>query len=262
MPRSSAVVLAAAVFLLGWQLMLPPVVGVANNGDFGKLLGRYSLGAPIDHEADFADTRYEWNLRYRYESGFHSSESLPIGAALALNSVLSKDGSFDLRLMGLIHGGLLLTALALFLPLLDSLPAWARIGFGLAALFFFGDVAYVGYLNSFYMDVSALLFMLLSAVLYVRVLRWHRDRDAVLLVVSGVMLAGSKPQHALLGLLVAALFILCRNILWPKRPASAIASGVAIGMTALLTLALGSPAYYQAAGCFTEIFSQILPHAG
>src|SRR4029077_4578619 len=125
MPRSSAPVLAAAVFVLGWQLMLPPVVGVANNGDFGKLLGRYSLGAPIEHEADFADTRYEFDARYRYESGFHSSESILIGAALALNTVLSKDGSFDLRLMGLIHGALLMTALVLFLPLLDPLPAWA-----------------------------------------------------------------------------------------------------------------------------------------
>src|ERR1700730_6635730 len=119
MPRSSALVLAAAVLLLGWQLMLPPVVGVANNGDFGKLLGRYGLGAPIHHEVAFADTRYEFDARYHYESGFYSSESILIGAALALNSVLSKDGSFDLRLMGLIHGTLLLTALSVVMPVLE-----------------------------------------------------------------------------------------------------------------------------------------------
>ncbi|HXB67926.1 MAG TPA: hypothetical protein VNY05_06770 [Candidatus Acidoferrales bacterium] len=261
MPRSSALVLAAAVVLLGSQLILPPAVGVANNGDFGKLLGRYSLGAPIEHEADFADTRYEFDSRYHYESGFYSSESILVGAALALNSVLSKDGSFDLRIIGAIHGILFLTALALFLPLLHPLPAWARMGLGLTALFLFADAAYLSYLNSFYMDVSAFVFLLLSAVLYARALRWHRDLDAVLLVVSAAMLAGSKPQHALLGLPVAALFIVRPKILWPKRPAAALASGVAIVMAAVLTLAFGSPTQYQAAGCFTEIFYQILPHA-
>jgi hypothetical protein len=261
MPRFSAVVLATAGFLLGWQLMLPPVVGVANNGDFGKLLGRYSLGAPIEHEADFADTRYDFNSRYHYESGFHSSESLLIGAALAVNSVLSKDGSFDLRVIGLIHALLLLTAWALFLPLLEPMPGWARIGLSVTTLFFFGDVAYVSYLNSFYMDVSALLFLLLSVVLFLRILRRHRDLDVVLLVTSCLLLAGSKPQHALLGLAIAVLFAVHRNILWPRQPVVSLASGVAIAMAAILTLVFGSPAQYQAAGVFTEIFYQILPHA-
>jgi hypothetical protein len=261
MPRSSILVLAAAVFVLGWQLMLPPVVGVANNGDFGKLLGRYGLGAPTGDEADFADTKYEFDSRYHYESGFHSSESLLIGAALALNAVVTKDGSFDLRIMGLIHSLLLLTALSLFLPLLNPLPGWARIGFGLTALFFFGDVAYVSYLNSFYMDVSAFVFLLLSVVLYMRILRRRRDLEVVLLVVSSVLLAASKPQHALLGLPIAVLFVVHRNILWPKRPGYTVACTAAIGMVTVLTLAFGSPAQYQAAAVFDEVFYQILPHA-
>ena len=35
--------LLACAAILGYQLLLPPVVGLANNGDFGKAVGLFSL---------------------------------------------------------------------------------------------------------------------------------------------------------------------------------------------------------------------------
>jgi protein-S-isoprenylcysteine O-methyltransferase Ste14 len=160
----SRAVLAAAALILIWQLILPPVVGVANNGDFIKLLGRYGLGTTDVFQ--HANTRYTFNDSYRWESGYQSSELLVIVPALAINRVLSKDGSFDIRIMGVLHGGLFLLALFLFVPLLDGTRRWAAAGVCVLALALFGDFLYVGYLNTFYVDVPAYLFLLVRHPVY------------------------------------------------------------------------------------------------
>src|SRR5947199_3826470 len=97
-------VVSIAALILFWQLMAPPVAAVSNNGDFGKLLGRFGLGAP--DEFQYANTKFIFDDKYRWTSGFTSSELLLIAPMLAVNAVVSKDGRFDIRLMGLIHGAL------------------------------------------------------------------------------------------------------------------------------------------------------------
>jgi len=203
----SAIIISSAVVVISWQLMLRPVVGLANNGDFGKVLGSFGLGAPREHEFRFADTKYDFDSRYFYKNGFFSSEFILVVPALALSAMLSRSGRFDLRHMGLIHGALFLLAIILFVRLLADLRRGAQYGLGLAVLFVFGDVAYVSYLNSFYMDVAAYLFMLLATVLYLRALRWRRRLDWVLLLISCLLLVTSKPQHAVLGFPLAMLFL-------------------------------------------------------
>lgn len=256
----SAIIISSAVVVICWQLMLRPVVGLANNGDFGKVLGSFGLGAPPEHAFRFADTKYDFDPRYFYKNGFFSSEFILVVPALALSAMLSKSGRFDLRCMGLIHGGLFLLAIILFVRLLADLRRGAQYGLGLAVLFVFGDVAYVSYLNSFYMDVAAYLFMLLAAVLYLRALRWHRRMDWVLLLISCLLLVTSKPQHAVLGFPLAMLFLSQKD---EGRITRAFWSAIGLGLAgiALVCLRYAAPPNYQARGCFTVLFYQVLPNA-
>ena len=62
--------------MVGYQILLPPVVGLANSGDFGKVIGVFGLTAPIEDENAWAATRYEFNPEKRYWAGFYSSEHL------------------------------------------------------------------------------------------------------------------------------------------------------------------------------------------
>ena len=222
--------MAIAGLILFWQLILPPVVGVSNNADFGKLLGRFGLGAP--DEFQYANTRYEFNDRYRFQSGFWSSELLLILPALAINMVISKDGSFDLRLIGVIHASLFLLALAWFVPLLTGISRRVRIAICAAALFMFCDFGYAGYFNAFYMDVTAYLFLMLAVVLYLRVLRFHKMTDSVLLLICVGMVITSKAQYAIFGLWFAVLFWAARDALWGARKTVAVAAPLAILLTA------------------------------
>jgi len=58
--RLARLVVAFAAFALIWQLFVPPVVSMANNGDFGKLLGRFGLGS--DEVFQHANTRYVFGI--------------------------------------------------------------------------------------------------------------------------------------------------------------------------------------------------------
>jgi hypothetical protein len=132
---------------------------------------------PVADEIRFADIRYQFDPGFKYLGGFYSSEILLVPPALSLNamfSALSRNGTFDVRFMGLVHGLLFLAAFYLFLPLLDATSRTVRWLISGLTLGSFGDVMYVGYLNSFYTDVAALVFLLLSVVLALRVLRWNQ----------------------------------------------------------------------------------------
>jgi hypothetical protein len=169
-------------------------------------------------------------------------------------------GRFDLRYIGLIYGALFVLAIALFVPLMENFAPWARCALGFVVLFVFADVAYVSYLNSFYMDVVAYLSLLLAAVLYLRGLRWRRRRDWILLVISCLLLVTSKPQHAVLGFPIALLLLAQTDGNRTKRAVWGSITLVLAG-AAVVCLRYAAPADYQARGCFTVLFYQVLPNA-
>jgi hypothetical protein len=255
---SSRVLFAAAVVTLFVQLMLPPVVGVANNGDFSRTYGIFHLTMPVADEVRFADTRYQFDPRVNYFGGIYSSEILLVPPALAMNAIFSKDGDFDVRFLGLIHGALFLCAFYLLLTLLADLSRGANWLVGGLALVVFGDVMYVAYLNSFYTDVAAYLFLLLTVVLAARVLRWNRRADIILLGVASLLLVTSKAQHSALGFWLAGLF----GVLgYRMRIKNARWFAAILVATAVLWLVKSTPDEYAARGCFSTIFYHVLPHA-
>lgn len=259
--RTREVFLLCAAVALFWQLLVPPVVGTANNGDFPKVTGLFNMAAVPNDVYHFTPTRYEFSRQHHYWGGFYSSELLLVPPALALNKIFSKDGYFDLRFMGLIHAALFLAALCLFVPLVEDAAPAVRVFILTLVLLFFSDVMYVGYLNSFYMDAGALLFLMLSVVLFLRVLRWHMRRDAVLLAVCTLLLVTTKAPHAPLGLWIAVLLFATRRRLWPKsgRGFAVVASILAV--VSVLTLWKSAPPEYSVRGCFTMVFYRVLPRS-
>src|SRR5260370_30485241 len=102
------VFVGAAAAILCYQLILPPVVGLCENGDFVKVIGRFDLYGKVYRPSEFIDTVYEFHPERHWVGEFYSSEILLTLPALVLNSLTSKDGTFDLRLMGILQGALFL----------------------------------------------------------------------------------------------------------------------------------------------------------
>src|SRR5690242_11971919 len=84
------VVVAAAAIVLFCQLLAAPIVGLADNGDFSKLIGQYGLTSPAYWE--YIRVRYPLQPYLHYYPGFSSSEQVLIRIALLINRLMGKDG--------------------------------------------------------------------------------------------------------------------------------------------------------------------------
>jgi hypothetical protein len=135
-----SLVLAA---ILGYQLFVPPSIGLADNGDFAKIIGTFGLGASSTDEYRYVHLTYRFEPQHHWTSEFHSSETLLAALAVGLNHVFSKDGSFDLRWMGQIHALLVLLAGYLLTGLVAGVSGWRLWCFWTIAIFCFSDVMYV-----------------------------------------------------------------------------------------------------------------------
>ena len=255
-----ALLLAAAAVV--FQAFLPPSVGLANNGDFPKIIGQFDLGNPSDDRDvfRFADTRYVVAPKYHYESRFYSSELVLFAAALGLNSVSLDPDFFDVRVMGAVHAGLFLLAFYRLLPLVRSFRPVLRWAVLSITLFMFTDVMYVSYFNSFYMDTAALLFLFLSVVSFLRALRWQRPADRWLFVVSAAFLITSKTQHYPLGIPIAVLLAWKGGMLTPGRDrAFRTLSVITVLAATAFSYRWETPPYYPALGSYTVVFFELLP---
>jgi hypothetical protein len=259
MNRGQKIFLCLAAAIVAYQAILPPVVAVANNGDFGKVTGRFGIW-PRHEGWNFASATLDIQPDRRWKSGFFSTENALARAALALNGLFSKDaGSFDLRWIGIVHGALWLLALWLFTPLLSGRPPKVQAAVYALLLSMLCDVMYVGLLNSFYMDEAAHIFLLLAVAAYLRVLCRRRGGDLVFAVICALALTTSKGQHAPLGVWFALLLLATRPMFpgWKRRVLDAAA--FALILVAALMLWKSAPPDYTLYSYYNVTFLEILP---
>ena len=207
------VLLALFAVALAIQLFVPPIVGLADNGDFSRVASPLGIFPP----EELGDSAFfSWIVpQYRFDVGriwlhglccYSSQTGLAI-AALPVGLAASAPGRFDLRATGLVNGLALLAAMALLLLELRPLPAPLRILGGLLLVLVFSDVSYVSFLNSFYTEPAALISLLTALAL---ALRLARTPDPPAWLVAGFFFASalfvtSRPQNALFGFFLAAL---------------------------------------------------------
>ena len=200
----TAIALFAA--LVAFQIFVPPTIGLANNGDYSKLIGRFSLG-PQDptnpDERDYYEQRWRYDRAYHWVSDNYSSEIVPLALALGIGRIFDSR-TFDMRILGAIHAALWIGCFAAALPLFRRLPRWPAYAITLAAIFIFTDVSYVAYLNSFHTDTVAFLFLAWTIVIAQRMasLDWIGWIPFMALLFSSLLFITAKPQHSLTGILL------------------------------------------------------------
>lgn len=245
-----------AAGLIACQILLPPAVGLADNGDFPKIAGRFSLGP----EDTSYDSRFFFlNLRYAYRPAYHWNSQIPSSeVALAAlpawtSRLLGKDG-FDLRALGVVHALLFVSAFALLLLFLRQRPKLCRIGLPLLVLFLFTDLAYVSYFNSFYADAGAFVFLLLTVVSALLLTDRVELGWLLLFGIAAAFLITSKSQHALLAVPLA-LFAVRSGFASGTAAKRAIAAGLAVILLSLGAWMLReTPWSYKAQASFNLIF--------
>lgn len=208
-----ALLLTSVGLLLTLEVIARPAIGLGNNGDFPKMAGPFGL-APENgwqrHHHDFT-YRYIRDWRNFYNRGFWhaeflSSEFFSIKLASRLQKTFRSGPIFDIRWLGAVNGIFLLLGIGIWLYSLTD--KW-KLPIGLALSLIWTDVAYVQYLNSFYMDTAAMIFLLLCVAAALHVINDPNQRlFSGLTVAAGVLFASSKFQHSIPALVFVPLFLL------------------------------------------------------
>jgi hypothetical protein len=148
--------------------------------------------------------RYNYNRDFR-TAQFVSSEFFLVKLGRGLQRICRPGPQFDIRWLGGVGVAFLLLAVGTWIYALSG--RW-RIYGGLFLILIWTDVAYVQYLNSFYMDTAAMVFLLLSVAAGLHMAKNPGSRAFALLMTSAAILfAVSKSQHALPSFLFIPLFV-------------------------------------------------------
>jgi hypothetical protein len=242
--RAEAAALLTVLLLVSAQLMWPPMIGLANNGDFWRMT---DWGALKYVETRWDDIYFNWVTReYKFvgnpattRGSWLSSEIVFVKAAAALWYWLVSDQSFDLRMLGLIH----ILAFALSFCILMR-----GLGAGFSYLFFapwfvliFCDLSYTIYFHSFYTEPASLIFLLATVGAGLHLLKEKQEstRRAVTILLlffaCACLLVCVKTENVIfapaVGFFGLRLVQLKRDRLWR------IAALACVSLVALLALA-------------------------
>ncbi len=202
----AAWILAAGI--VAAQLLVPPVVGLANNGDYESVMGYVGFQyLTQDHGEKYFQwimTKFAYGPPGWFKSGLLTSEALIAWLARLISEPFAHGGFFDLRVLGATHGLLLVAGLALLIRSTAPLSAAARWTAAALLVFFFTDVGYVAPLNSFYSQAASLVFLVLTLGIAAWTVAFGRSwTAAALYFLCALAFVGSKPQEVIQAPLLA-----------------------------------------------------------
>lgn len=261
--RAEIAALCLVFLLIAVQLFWPPLIGLASNGDFERLMhwGKFEYVT-----ADSQEKYFNWvNRDFRIAQnpwtawrGFGSSEVIFVKLSAIVGDWLFPGDRFDLRVIGVIH--LLAFVAALWL----LMRGW-RLAMRLSPLYLlpgilliFCDVGYTAYFNSFYSEPASLIFLLAMAGsgLAITPLE-HRRLGLVLFFFSAGLFVAAKPQNFAL---IPPLLLFCARLfqLYRKSHQRAITVAFALALLAApVALSLIAP-WYTNNGRYQSTFYGIL----
>jgi hypothetical protein len=254
-----AIVLAA--FILVLDLFVPPIIGLADNGDYYRVSGQVGL----DHASEVYADRYFDYLQLKYTHiepktfppGFVTSEVVFAGLALFVSDNVLRSAVFDLRTLGAVHLAAYVLALWLLMFSLRPLGVRWQIVTSAVAVLLLTDSRYTCYFNSFFSEPATSIFFVSTAALCLLITH-KRLRPVIswpLFMLSAILLTTSKPQYAPIGVMLAIWF------LWQARPR---ANGVLVALPLIIVSSwyyARTPEYLHQVVGYTVLFDEILANS-
>jgi hypothetical protein len=260
---------AAAAALLSLQLLVPPIVGLADEGDCERVMGYAGFRYPTEK----FDEKYYGHIVPKlsivapgwYVSGYLTSETPLAFAARYASLGLFPGRMFDIRILATIHILLLLLAIGLFVRACRDLSPIAQVSAAVLLVLVFTDVGYAAPFNSFFPQTASLLFALLTFAWASAGVREGRLRGLPLILyfVSAALFVCSKPQEAVHAPLLAALgvFLAGRAGFAWRRPAAAVGLSAGLCVLALWYYRQIPPAGIRHVGLFHTVFHDLLQYS-
>jgi hypothetical protein len=216
--------LLICALILIYQIAIPPIVGLFDNGDFFHVMFPAGFRHVSDKPEDmnvFLNSKFLFEKPDLLKTHYISSELLIARVARVIGRMLSKDGLFDIRVLGLMHAALLLLGIALIISAHSKLRKPSRWILTFLLVWIFTDVGYVAFFNSFYSQTASPLFLILTAGFFALLVSSDHKKWAWFagFVFAALLFICSKPQEAPQGVLLAVVVFLAARALstrWTK----------------------------------------------
>lgn len=259
----------AAIGLAIWLLMTPPFIGVADNGDFSRLM-RITGFRYLDPQETYADRYFAFAHQYfgyksNWGSAYVTTQILPL-AVIGWIARIFNGQIFDIRWFGAVYTLLFASAVYLIIRYIPFIPG-RKAATGLAAaitalilLFVFGDVGYLAYFQSFFGEPYALLGMLLALASAFALASKDQPtgRLLALFVIASLAVATSKIQNAPLGfafaLLAWRMFSLREDRRWHRQ----VLTGISVLLVSSVLMIVAAPSGLKHINLYQSIFFGVL----
>jgi hypothetical protein len=256
MRRREYTLLAILAAALAWQCLLPGFIGLANNGDFGKMAGQLCIGG-ADNGADnflFFVSDYLRDPRFCWDSEMRSSEFWFAKLASGLAKTFGDPVRFDIRWIGALHALGFFAAFVPWVLLIRPFEGWRWFLAAAVITFALTDVSIISYANTFYTDTPALIGAIAAVALGALLLRdGFRGGILAWFTLACFLVVTSKPSHAPAGLIPVVW------LLWRRSWTSAAAALIILAGT-IWAIAM-TPPWYKNNNFFTVIFFKLLPES-
>ncbi len=236
----------AAIFILFYVLMLRPVVGVADNGDFPRIMGSTGLKyIPVSYEEryfGFVNREYSLGLPIPFGGGYFSTEIFIVALAVFLSQSVASTGIFDIRYLSFMYS--VVFAAAIFLGVGAVRRKWRGAGWlsALLFVFIFTDIGYIAYFNSLYGEAVTLVFLLLMAGTGLFLVLDEKPRlwTLILFFAGAAFFSGAKVQNSPAGLLAILLGLrflkLRKDVLWRRTIIGLSAAVIGVSLLSYFTI--------------------------
>lgn len=220
-------VFAVLILILtsGYALFIPPLIGLADNGDFERIMVPNDLNHERQRDINdyFGYFNHEYDRLQYYndvKGNVKSTHSIVIKAAMGLDQLFSNDEKFDIRFSAIISLAVLSLSIYWLVETVEKMVDRKILKYFLALMtvIIFGDIGYTSYFNSFFGEAAAYPFFLLSVS---SLLKFSQDREIkkrylLIYFISSFIFMGSKNQFSpngilSFGLLASLLFFKISN---------------------------------------------------
>ncbi len=217
--RLEFLVIIIAAVILGFLLMVRPIIGIADNGDFPRIMGSTGLGYLTPNNPDnyfgFINRLYSVNdIPLRLAGYYISTEIFLVKFAILLNRIAADNGIFDIRFLSFVYSGILLFSVYLILKYNKHKSAYVNWLLAVLIVVAFTDVGYISYFNSLYGEAVSFSFLFLTTAAALYLVK--KDVPSIWALAgfftASLFLIGAKVQNVPIVVIIALFGLRLRQI--------------------------------------------------
>jgi len=238
--RLEYITAAAVILVLSLILLRRPIIGVADNGDFARIMnstGLYYLTDDFDERYfGYVNRLYGTGPVIPFGGGYFSAQILLVLLAVFISRSFTNKAVFDIRFLAAIYILIMAAAACCIVRSISKKSVLSAAIAAFSLIFVFCDTAYSSYFNSLYGEPVTFVFLLLMTATALMMAAGDNPSLPVLILFSTAVFffAGAKVQNVPAGILAALMFVRISSLRTDKkwRLISAISAAAVILVSA------------------------------